>query len=786
MFNFFNISKLKKKIPDFIGCLIIFISWLILFRSWLIGNRFIPFDAMDQFYPCSKFIVESLKSGQLPFWNPYIFSGYPAISDPQFHIFSWIFVTLLSIPENLTVHWFNVVVVLHCLIGSVGLYFILRSYGLSPYSAIIGSLVFLCGGSASGRMQHIGMILSYSYFPWAFLFLKKMLDTLHYRFAVLFGIFAGLMALHQNQVAFLFSWFLIAYLINRIITARDHFNFLKTRILPVLAGGFIAAIILLPQFYATQLFLPYSNRPVISFETASALALKPLAFLTLFAPNAYGNLVDIGKWCGPNDITVSYLYIGIIPASLLIYIGLFRGFICKKFQKFFLIMFFIYFLYAIGAYTPVYKIIFELLPGAKLFRRPSDCTFPLNFIFAVLVAVMSDYIYYNRSSKNNGNPTILTQIISICVVIYFLIILIWSMIHSTRFGHLDFFIRNLFTSVFLLILCIGVLRVIEKRKNETVRILLCYFLLIFLICDYHHYNIPNQLNAHSNKYISMYFHKQDPLMTFLQSRLENEDQLNIPYRVEFVNVSSLLWNGPMAFNIHSTQGQNPLYIARYDAFEGVKTFNSPPNGFTDFIKSYKSQWFDFLNVKFIVTTKILTELDPLVRNDEFPLVKDIGGVHIYENTGAMKRAFLVSQAFIANDESNEKSLLLSPGFDPQQCVVLNCMPENVSKDIVQQVNDDYSRICFNPVSNERVNITSYKLNKVHIQVDTSDDSFLVLADSFFPGWQVTIDGELTEMLQANYAFRAVYVPKGKHEVIFRFRPFSLKTIKTMFKRRFAL
>ena len=32
-------------------------------------------------------------------------------------------------------------------------------------------------------------------------------------------------------------------------------------------------------------------------------------------------------------------------------------------------------LYALGWYTPVFKIIYELVPGVQLFRRPADATF---------------------------------------------------------------------------------------------------------------------------------------------------------------------------------------------------------------------------------------------------------------------------------------------------------------------------------------------------------------------------------------------------------------------------
>ena len=43
---------------------------------------------------------------------------------------------------------------------------------------------------------------------------------------------------------------------------------------------------------------------------------------------------------------------------------------------------------------------------------------------------------------------------------------------------------------------------------------------------------------------------------------------------------------------------------------------------------------------------------------------------------------------------------------------------------------------------------------------------------YYPGWQAFIDGEKTQIFQANYLFQAIQVPAGSHEVVFKFRPLS--------------
>ena len=46
--------------------------------------------------------------------------------------------------------------------------------------------------------------------------------------------------------------------------------------------------------------------------------------------------------------------------------------------------------------------------------------------------------------------------------------------------------------------------------------------------------------------------------------------------------------------------------------------------------------------------------------------------------------------------------------------------------------------------------------------------YLVLADTYYPGWTAEVDGQEAELLTANHAFRAVALGTGNHTVVFRF------------------
>jgi uncharacterized membrane protein YfhO len=78
-----------------------------------------------------------------------------------------------------------------------------------------------------------------------------------------------------------------------------------------------------------------------------------------------------------------------------------------------------------------------------------------------------------------------------------------------------------------------------------------------------------------------------------------------------------------------------------------------------------------------------------------------------------------------------------------------------------------------PTGDAVVQVVSYEPELVALNVTLDAPGVLVLADTWYPGWQATVDGEPAALLRANYLYRAVLLPAGQHSVQFEYRPATL-------------
>jgi Bacterial membrane protein YfhO len=135
---------------------------------------------------------------------------------------------------------------------------------------------------------------------------------------------------------------------------------------------------------------------------------------------------------------------------------------------------------------------------------------------------------------------------------------------------------------------------------------------------------------------------------------------------------------------------------------------------------------------------------------------------IYENRDVLPRAFTLTKAVLLADRPNV--LAQMKGTDFHRAILLEG-----SFPIIETSDHDDD---FRPAQ-----ITGYTPNRVEMVSDRPEPSYLVLTDVWFPGWKCTIDGSPTEIFRANFLFRAISLPAGKHDIVFTFEPESYRVGK---------
>ena len=746
-------------------------GWLVLCRPWFMGGLIIPWDSKDQFYPFLHFVAESLRNGDSPFWNPYIYGGYPMVSDPQSMMFSPLALALALIPARMTPHWLDFIELSHLLIGAVGMLLVCRRSGWSPLAGLYGAFVFLFGGSAAARLQHVPMILAYSYFPFALWTLQEALDTKRMRWAVAFGIVAGVMAAHQNQVAYLLSLTLIGYAAWRVLAAGLSRNTLVAHGKVLAVGGATGILVLAVPLFATLQFLPLSNRSGIPYDEAVTYPLHPLTFLTFFVRDFFANSWPQFYW-GFGDITESYLYVGILPVVLIAGYGIPRGLLFAREFRFYLLAGVLGILYAVGKLTPFYWVVYHSIPGVGLYRRPPDATFVINIMFALATAFLVHQLLQNQRSPIKwhwvlGEIFVLTPLFG------------WGIAYASQKQQMQEVIKDASLALAWIVVAAVLLYVILTSQSERNRALLAWAGLFLLVMDLGVYNAGTRLNAHEPQTAAMFLDdrpQEESLAGFLIRGLNRENQPEGPYRVDITYAGSLWANGPMVFGIRSTQGYDPLRYSLYQRVAGAQAGGGEVRPFTPWIPGYNSPMLDLLGVRFIASAEDLDAIDPGVDGSQFPLVLDKDGIRVWENPRVLPRVLTAVAVRLDADAEQSEPAIDMQTVDFRSTVVLEHLPQTLPSLLPGA--DSTLRLPGQGEATAR--LLEYRNTYVLVSVETERDIILVLNDPFYPYWRVYVDGQEQELLRADYLFRGAHVRPGAHQVAFRFEPFSWPGIRDTF------
>jgi hypothetical protein len=747
---------------------------------WWFSDSVVPWDSKNHFYPMFRFLADSLQRGEVPLWNPYHFGGHPSAADPQSLLFTPSLFLFALIAPHASMAAFDSWIMLHLLVGGLGIMALARRRGWVPAAAVLTAIIYMLGGSAASRLQHTGMIISYAYFPLALWAFDVLLERRGLGRAVLFGVLAALMALGRDQVAFLFCAVVAGRLLFLTFRSGRPLGFLRERAgMLTLAALTSLALLIVPSLLTMQ-FLGTSNRPGIAYGVAAAGSLAPVNFLTMLAPNVFGSLSHAYDYWGPGyetmaeadwtDRAVNYLFVGTLPALLILWHGMAGGRLLARDMRFTLLVISAAVLYALGRYTPVFGLIFDLIPGVSLYRRPADATFVVNVGFALA----SGYLLHRYVESGLPRPwlrlpaPLARTLIGAAIALPALLVGL-GLAFSERGGHVFASLQAIGCAVLIAAAGAALLFFGDLRRKRAIA---AAILVAVTAGELVWRNAASPLNAEPASRYSVYGQMtptESAGLAVLRDDMARAGRTDHP-RVEILGLNGAWQNASMVLKLENTLGYNPLRISDYERAVGPGENAGDPNlrHFPGTFRGYRCRLANLLGLEYVVLDRPLVRLPRQFPKPQATQIFAGDHFYVYRLGRVAPRAYFATHAKAVDNEATIESREL-PDFDRTREAL-------VDQDRVGQLRPELIAADSAPPAAGTVTVTAYANNSVKLAVSAERDGLLVLHDLYYPGWEAKVDGVRVPVVKANILFRGVEVPAGSHVVEFEFRPFSAKNL----------
>ena len=130
--------------------------------SALLGHATLPGDDLTQNLPLRELAGRDIRAGQLPLFNPYIWSGAPLLAGwnaAAAYPLTWLFAILPG-----TAAW-TVGMIATCAVAELGMFCFLRALRLASLASFLGAFSFAFVGGMSAQVTHFGLVAGLSWVP---------------------------------------------------------------------------------------------------------------------------------------------------------------------------------------------------------------------------------------------------------------------------------------------------------------------------------------------------------------------------------------------------------------------------------------------------------------------------------------------------------------------------------------------------------------------------------------------------------------------------------------------
>ncbi len=750
---------------------IVVVFWAALNLAWLSGALTIPWDAKAHFQPQLQFLASSFAKGEQPFWNPHVFAGHPQIADPQSLIFSpphLLAALIFPRPGPLVG---DATVLAALLAGALALVMLFKDRGWAPAGAVTAALVFAFGAAASWRIQHVGQVMSLSYFAITLWLMSRALGRGSAGYGLLAGFCAGLMILGRDQVALIGCYTLAGLVLAAWLQSGAMGRAIRRSFKPLSVMGLATlATAALPILF-TLMLAEQSNRPGIDLEGAGKGSLHPASLLTLVIANLFGAAGPLDNfWGQPSPAwnaffgnvdlylarNMSVAYLGALPLLAIVGVGILRGRAWDPAIRAISIAGGLVLLYALGRYTPVFQSLFAVMPGLSFYRRPADALFN----FGALAAILAGYCVHLLATQDM-RPARLWQ--WLCGAAGLTGAFAAAITLALLLGRGQVALVPVIAALILMLLA-GVMLWFLRRAHLSAPLGAALLLSAVLGIDLATSNGPSESTGlPTAQYDVLRPDSANPTIALLKSELARTAAPDRRDRVELLGIDFHWPNASMTHGLDHTLGYNPLRLGDYSRATGAGDHIALPDqrNFSPLFPGYRSMLADMLGLRFIASRVPLEEVDKTLRAGAFRQIGRTTDAYIFENPGALPRAIVVQGAIAANAETILTTGIWPKDFDPRRTVILPELPAPAP--------------CAAPLQPEAASsavITSYRNTEITIEVTSPGCGYLVLNDVWQRWWSAEVNGESEPVLKANVLFRAVAIPAGRSTVVFSFEPFA--------------
>jgi hypothetical protein len=188
-----------------------------------------------------------------------------------------------------------------------------------------------------------------------------------------------------------------------------------------------------------------------------------------------------------------------------------------------------------------------------------------------------------------------------------------------------------------------------------------------------------------------------------------------------------------------------------------------------------NQMFDLLGIRYVLYEDSTGNAPPAGAPGQFRPAFRGDGVTVYENTHAAPRAFVVHTLQRVDDQHAALAALQrgEPDRFPDDAVQVT-RKDMRSLAVVEADKDDAPPVEHCDASADQARVVARSPESLTLDVDTGCAGFLVLGDTYYPGWEATVNGRDAHVYATDLALRGIAVPGGHSRVEFRYRPESFR------------